>query len=60
LQFYASAVYSGDVLRDLVKVMGKRFKDKGFYTKLFKPKDMGWLVCVESIVKLTLTDPEAR
>jgi O-glycosyl hydrolase len=59
-QFCASAVYSSDLRRDLVKVMGKRFKDKVLQPKLFFPKDMGWLVSVESMVKPTITDPEAR
>jgi glucuronoarabinoxylan endo-1,4-beta-xylanase len=59
-QFYASAVYSGEALRDVVKVVGKRFKDEGIQTKLFLPEDIGWLGSVESMLKPTLEDPEAR
>ena len=59
-QFYASAVYSGAALRDVVKVVGKRFKDEGIHTKLFLPEDIGWLGSVESMLKPTLEDPEAR
>jgi O-glycosyl hydrolase len=59
-QFYASAVYNGNALRDLVKVVGKRFKDEGISTKLFLPEDIGWVGGVESMVKPTLDDPEAR
>jgi O-glycosyl hydrolase len=59
-QFYASCVYNGDALRDVIKVVGKRFKDEGITTKLFLPEDVGYLQGVESMVKPTLNDPEAR
>jgi O-glycosyl hydrolase len=59
-QFYASAVYNGEAIRDIVKVVGKRFKDEGIQTKLFVPEDIGWLGGVEEMVKPTLDDPEAR
>jgi O-glycosyl hydrolase len=59
-QFYSSAVYNGDALRDLIKVVGKRFEDEGIQTKLFLPEDVGWLDGVESMLTPTLADPEAR
>jgi O-glycosyl hydrolase len=59
-QFYASAVYNGEALRDVIKVVGKRFRDEGIATKIFLPEDVGWLQGVESMTKPTLNDPEAR
>lgn len=59
-QFYASCVYDGNALRDLVKVVGKRLKDEGLTTKLFLPEDVGWLQGIESMTKPTLDDPVAR
>jgi O-glycosyl hydrolase len=59
-QFYASCVYDGNALRDVVKVVGKRFKDEGLSTKLFLPEDVGWLQGVENMTKPTLDDPIAR
>lgn len=59
-QFYASTVYNGEALRDVVKVVGKRFKDEGIATKIFLPEDVGWLQGVEGLVKPSLNDPEAR
>lgn len=59
-QFYSSAVYDGNALRDLLKVVGKRFKDEGITTKLFLPEDVGYLQGVEGMIKPTLNDTEAR
>ena len=59
-QSYASCVYNGAALLDLMKVVGKRFKDKGLTTKLFLPEDIGWLQGIEGMVKPTLDDPVAR
>jgi O-glycosyl hydrolase len=59
-QFYSSCVYNGASLRDVIKVVGKRFKDEGITTKLFMPEDVGYLQGVESMVKPTLDDPVAR
>ena len=59
-QFYSSAVYDGNALRDLLKVVGKRFKDEGITTKLFLPEDVGYLQGVEGMIKPTLNDAEAR
>jgi O-glycosyl hydrolase len=59
-QFYASCVYNGEALRDVVKVVGKRLRDEGLSTKIFLPEDVGWLQGVEGLTKPTLNDPEAR
>ena len=45
-QFYSSCVYDGDAMRDLLKVVGKRFKDDGIATKLFLPET--WAIYRES------------
>lgn len=59
-QFYSSCVYDGDAMRDLLKVVGKRFKDEGISTKLFLPEDVGYLQGVESMIAPALADPVAR
>lgn len=59
-QFYQSCVYDGEALRDLVKVVGARFKQEGITTKLFLPEDVGWLDGVRNMTIPTLNDPEAR
>jgi O-glycosyl hydrolase len=59
-QFYASCVYNGAALRDLLKVVGKRFRAEGLNTKLFLPEDIGWLEGVAGMVKPSLEDPESR
>ncbi|MGZ8556896.1 MAG: PKD domain-containing protein [Chitinophagaceae bacterium] len=59
-QFYASCVYNGAAIRDVLKVVGKKFKDEGLNTKLFLPEDIGWLEGVEGMIKPTLDDPNAR
>ncbi len=59
-QFYQSCVYNGVALRDLLKVVGKRFKDEGLTTKLFLPEDIGWLQGIEGFVKPVLDDPSTR
>jgi O-glycosyl hydrolase len=59
-QFYASCVYDGAALRDLLKIVGKRLKDEGLTTRLFLPEDVGWLQGVEAMTRPTLDDPVAR
>ena len=59
-QSYQSCVYNGEAMRDLLKVVGKRFMDEGLTTKLFLPEDVGWLGGVESMIKPTLDDAGAR
>lgn len=55
-QYYASCVYNGDALRNVIKVVGKRFKDEGLQTKIFMPEDVGWLDGVSSMVQPILND----
>ncbi|HEV8084027.1 MAG TPA: PKD domain-containing protein, partial [Chitinophagaceae bacterium] len=52
-QFYSSCVYDGNAMRDVLKVVGKRFHDEGLTTKLFLPEDVGYLQGVESMVTPT-------
>ncbi|MFT3950118.1 MAG: PKD domain-containing protein [Agriterribacter sp.] len=59
-QFYASCVYNGEALRDLLKVVGKRFKDENIATKLFLPEDVGWYDGIKKLVEPVLADPQAR
>jgi glucuronoarabinoxylan endo-1,4-beta-xylanase len=59
-QYYASCVYNGEALRDVIKVVGKRFKDEGLQTKIFMPEDVGYLDGVSSMVQPTLNDDSAR
>ncbi|WP_157579074.1 hypothetical protein [Spirosoma montaniterrae] len=59
-QSYQSCVYDGEALRDVLKVVGRRFKKEGLTTKLFMPEDVGWLDGVRSMTLPTLNDPEAR
>ena len=57
---YESCVFNGDALRDLIKVVGKRFKDEGLDVKIFMPEDIGYLDGVSGMVQPTLNDAEAR
>jgi O-glycosyl hydrolase len=59
-QSYQSCVYNGAALRDVLKVVGRRFQKEGIQTLLFLPEDVGWLGGVESMIRPTLDDPEAR
>lgn len=59
-QSYQSCLYNGTALRDLLKVVGKRFEKEGIQTLLFLPEDIGWLGGVESMIKPALDDPQAR
>ena len=57
---YESCVFNGDALRDLIKVVGKRFEDDGITAKIFMPEDIGYLDGVSSMVQPTLNDADAR
>lgn len=60
-QFYQSAVYDGEALRDLMKVVGRRFRKEGLSNvRLFLPEDVGWFEGVRNMTLPTLNDPEAR
>lgn len=57
---YESCVFNGEALRDLIKVVGKRFADDGITAKIFMPEDIGYLDGVSSMVQPTLNDVDAR
>ncbi|MEO5682464.1 MAG: PKD domain-containing protein [Chitinophagaceae bacterium] len=59
-QMYQSCLYNGSAMRDLLKIVGKRFKDEGLTTKLFLPEDVGYLDGVSAMVMPSLGDTEAR
>ena len=57
---YKSCVFNGEALRDLIKVIGKRFAEDGINTKIFMPEDIGYLDGISSMVQPTLNDADAR
>jgi O-glycosyl hydrolase len=57
---YESCVFNGEALRDLVKVVGKRFTGDGIKTKIFMPEDIGYIDGVSGMVQPALNDPDAR
>lgn len=59
-QSYQSCVYNGETMRDVIKVVGARFKKDGIPTKLFLPEDVGWYDGANGLVTPTLNDPQAR
>jgi len=59
-QSYESCVYNGEALRDLIKVVGKRFHDEGLTTKLFMPEDVGYFDGINGLVQPVLGDDVAR
>ena len=59
-QSYESCVYNGEALRDLIKVVGKRFKDESLTTKLFMPEDVGFFDGINGMVQPVLADADAR
>jgi glucuronoarabinoxylan endo-1,4-beta-xylanase len=59
-QFYNSCVYDGPALRDLLKVVGKRFEREGLKTLLFAPEDVGWFDGIKQMTMPIFDDPEAR
>ena len=59
-QFYASCVYNGEALRDVVRVVGERLQNEGFATRLFVPEDVGWFDGANGLVQPILNDPVAR
>lgn len=59
-QFYASCVYSGEALRDVIKTVGQRLEAEGLTTKLFMPEDVGWFEGIKGLVDPVLADAGAR
>jgi len=58
-QSYASCVYNGEALRDVIKVVGKRLNDDGLNTKIFMPEDVGWFDGIKALIQPILNDPVA-
>ena len=58
-QFYASAVYSPQSLKDLIKVVGNRFKREGIDTKIFMPEDVQSLDKIFGYLNAVFEDEEA-
>ena len=59
-QSYQSCLYHGEALRDLLKVVGRRFENEGLATRLLVPEDVGHYEGIQSLVQPLLDDPEAR
>lgn len=59
-QFYRSAVYDGEALRQLVKIVGARFEEEGIKTGIILPEDVGNFEKIRGLAEPTLQDPEAR
>lgn len=58
-QSYASCVYNGEALRDIIKVVGKRLEDEGLNTKIFMPEDVGYFDGIKALIQPILNDPVA-
>ncbi len=59
-QFYGSCVHSPESLRDLTKVVGRRFKNEGIKTKLFVPEDVQSIFHIRQYLNAILNDSEAN
>ncbi len=59
-QSYQSCLYNGAALRDLLKIVGKRFEEEGLTTKLFVPEDVGSFEGIERYVNPIMEDQQAR
>ena len=59
--YYRSAVYDGEAMRDLIKVVGARFAREGIGTRIILPEDVANNAGrIRGYVEPTLEDPEAR
>lgn len=59
-QPFASSVYNPDDLRDLIKVVGKRFEDEGIDTKIFAPEDVKFFQRIKKYLDAIVEDDSAR
>ncbi len=57
---YPSAVYSPEVLKEVVKVVGQAFEQNGITTKLIIPEDVSDVARISSFIQWAETDPLAR
>lgn len=60
VQSYASSVYSPEALRDVIKVVGKRFEEEGIGTKIFAPEDVAYFPRVKEYLVAIENDDSAR
>ncbi|MBA3405941.1 MAG: hypothetical protein H0U13_14880, partial [Gemmatimonadaceae bacterium] len=56
---YAAGPWSGEYLRDVVKLLGRRLRAEGFATKLVIPDDLNAYSAADR-ARIILADPEAR
>jgi O-glycosyl hydrolase len=59
-QFYASAVYSPEAYRDLLKIVGQRLEDEGINTRLFGTEDVQIFDRIQNFLNVINSDPEAQ
>jgi O-glycosyl hydrolase len=59
-QFYASCVHSPESLRDLIKVVGRRFEEEGLTTKIFAPEDVQSMWHIRQYLDAILNDTQAN
>jgi O-glycosyl hydrolase len=59
-QWYSSTVYSPSSLRDLVKVVGRRFSIEGITTKIFYPEDVYSMWHIRPFLESILEDTTAN
>ncbi len=59
-QWYASAVYSPEALRDLIKVVGRRFRREGIATTIFAPEDVNHADQILRFIDAINADDEAQ
>ncbi len=58
--FYASCVYTGADLIEVMKLIGRRIEAAGLTTKLFLPEDMYWAWANSPYFPPLMQDPEAQ
>ncbi|HVY74830.1 MAG TPA: PKD domain-containing protein [Puia sp.] len=56
---YESCVFNGEALRDLIKVVGRRFAHDGITAKIFMPEDVGYFDGIRGLIQPILADAEA-
>ncbi|GCE12261.1 sugar-binding protein [Tengunoibacter tsumagoiensis] len=57
---YSSAVYSPEVLKNVIKVVGQAFQQNGITTKIFMPEDVTDFNRISGFVQWAENDPIAR
>ena len=59
-QSYQSCVYNTRQYREIVRTVGRHFKEKGLATKLFGPEDVSELSRIAEYINTACEDPETR